>query len=175
MYIHDSLLFTQLNSHAAFLTKATDPQPDTQVQERHVIHWCTVTCCQLNSLTAWFHSHLESHIAQSPSLTLKCNKHMANLSTKHLFVNTVRVCVRLDSLLDSHVRSHIAKASVMASALNGSHDVIHQAHAVLGPSIKGAHLPVVEACPRAGDGMPCLPQTDLQECVPTCKPAWLCT
>jgi len=81
------------------------------------------------------------------------------------------VCVGLDSLLYSHLGSHIAQASVVAGTLNGSHDVVNKSHAVLGASIEGAHLPVVEACPGAGDGMPCLPQTDLQESVPTCKPA----
>ena len=62
---------------------------------------------------------------------------------------------------------YIAEASVMAGSLDGSHDVIHKAHAVLGSGIKAAHLPVVEPCPRASYGMPCLPQADLQEGVST--------
>ena len=63
----------------------------------------------------------------------------------------------------------------MTRALDSPHDVIHKTHAVFRPSIKGSHLPVIETGPRAGDGMSCLPQTDLQEGVPTCsKRSWLC-
>ncbi len=51
---------------------------------------------------------------------------MANIGTQYLFVIQIR-----DSLLCGHLGSHIAQASVMASALDGTHDVIHQAHAVL--------------------------------------------
>ena len=58
----------------------------------------------------------------------------------------------------------------MACALNAAHDVVHQAHAILGAGVEGSHLPVKEARPRAGDGMPCLPQADLQEGVPPYTP-----
>ena len=68
----------------------------------------------------------------------------------------------------SRVSAHIAEASVVACAFDGAHDVVHKAHAVLRAGVKAAHLPVVEACPRAGYGMPCLPKTYLQECVPSC-------
>lgn len=57
----------------------------------------------------------------------------------------------------------------MTGAFDGSHDKIYQAHSVLRSGIKAAHLPVVEPCPGAGYGMPCLPQADLQESVPTCQ------
>ena len=66
------------------------------------------------------------------------------------------------------VQTYIAEASIMTGSLDGSHDVIKKAHAVLRSGIKAAHLPVIESCPRAGYGMPCLPQADLQEGVPTC-------
>ena len=62
----------------------------------------------------------------------------------------------------------------MAGSLDGAHDVVDQTHAVLRPGIKAAHLPVIEACPGAGHSMPCLPQTDLQEGIPTCpSPAFV--
>ena len=66
------------------------------------------------------------------------------------------------------MQAYIAEASVMTSSFDGSHDEVHQAHAILRSGIKAAHLPVVEACPGAGYGMPCFPQADLQESVPTC-------
>ena len=51
---------------------------------------------------------------------------MAKIGTQYLFAAQI-----LDSLVYSHLDSHIAQASVVAGALNGAHDVIHQAHAVL--------------------------------------------